>query len=169
VSVGTVEDTWVPPPEWPLNVADFVLPKFLDDALTETLNEFVRRSVEVPARQYWTIGQTAHDCEQVVLCFQQMALGTTEEPLQTIQCNGPRFMTFTIEVIRCVPGLDNRGKAPTAQAIENASVTPVMDAEILMDCAKFFDPFMQGVVVTLDVVQADGGMHGVIATYSVNL
>ena len=45
---------------------------------------------------------------------------------------------------------------------------PVIDAEILMD-RQALRPVLQGVVVTIDVVEASGGMHGVIATYSVNL
>jgi hypothetical protein len=157
------------PETWPTYAGDFVLPKFLDDALQAVHNEYVSRSVPLPSREYWTIGQTAHDCEQVVLCMQQMALGTTEQPLETIQCNGPRFITFTIEVIRCVPGLTQRGQAPDPESVEIASVNPVIDMEILMDCAKHFDPFMQGVVCTVDVIPASGGMHGAIATYSVNL
>src|SRR4051812_472429 len=84
-------------------------------------------AVPLPERQYWTIGQTAHDCEQMVLAVQQMFLGTAENPIELTQCTGPRGLTFTVEVTRCVPGLTNRGQLPSAESIEIASVHPVID------------------------------------------
>lgn len=155
--------------ERPAYSTSYVLPQKCDEWLQAVADHYADEGVPLPDRRYWTIGSTAHDCEQVVLCMQQMALGTTEQPLETVQCNGPRFVTFTIEVIRCVPAGDQRGRPPKPSAIEVASVNPVIDMEILTDCAKHFDEFMQGVVVTVDVIPSNGGMHGAIATYSVNL
>lgn len=125
--------------------------------------------IPLPERQYWTIGTTAHDCEQMVLAVQQMFLGTAENPIELTQCTGPRGLTFTVEVVRCVPGLTNRGQPPPADAIEVASVNPVIDMEIMLDLAKYFDPFMTGVIVNVDPIPASGGFHGAIATYSVTL
>lgn len=157
------------PAQWPPYAGDFVLPKFCEDGLACVVTHYADIGVPLPDRQYWTIGTTAHDCEQVVLAVQQMFLGTAAQPLETSQCSGPRSLTFTIEVIRCVPALDNHGRAPAADSIETASVNPVVDMEALMDCSHCFDPFSAGIVVTIDAIPASGGMHGMIATYTANL
>jgi hypothetical protein len=158
------------PTEWPSYASDFVLPAWLDTAFGDVLHHYqFEAQVPLPLRQYWTIGSTAHDCEQIVLAVQQMFLGTADNPLGTTQCNGPRSITFTIEVVRCVPTVSNRGQAPTGEAIEVSSVNPVVDMEILMDVAKYFDRFNSGIVVTVDVIPAGGGFHGALATYTATL
>src|SRR5262245_25830635 len=94
------------PTEWPTYAGDFVLPKFCEEGLACVVKKYADdypEPVPLPSRQYWTIGQTAHDCEQLVLCVQQMFLGTAAAPLDTNLCNGPRSLTFTVEVVRCVP------------------------------------------------------------------
>jgi hypothetical protein len=148
----------------------FVIPKWCDAALANIENHYDNVvHVLLPERRYWTIGTTAHDCEQCVLAVQQMFIGTAENPLETTQCNGPRGITFTVEVVRCVPGLNNRGQPPAADSIEVASVHPVIDMEILLDLAKYFDEFGTGVVVNVDPITASGGFHGAICTYTVTL
>jgi hypothetical protein len=163
-------EEWTVPPEWPPEASDFQIPKFVDKAMADIEYHYDSKvGVPLPARRYWTIGQTAHDCEQAVLAVQQMFIGTAENPMELTQCNGPRGLTFTFEVVRCVPGLTNRGQPPEAGAVEMASIHPVIDMEIMLDLATYFDPFLIGVVVNVDPIAADGGFHGAIATYSVSL
>jgi hypothetical protein len=157
------------PNTWPDYAGQFVVPPFAENAMISIADHYVKVGVPLPERRYWTIGQTAHDCEQMVLCIQQMFLGTAENPLELTQCNGPRGLTFTVEVVRCVPGLDNRGRAPEGPKIEEASVNPAIDMEIMLDLASYFDPYNIGVIVNVDPLSANGGMHGAIATYSVSL
>jgi hypothetical protein len=157
-------------PEWPPEAADFRIPVFVDQAMRDIVEHYETKvNVPLPARRYWTTGSTAHDCEQMVLAIQQMFLGTAEVPLETTQCSGPRGLTFTVEVVRCVPTLDNRGKPPSGEAIELASIHPVIDMEIMLDLAAYFDPFLTGVIVNVDPIPAQGGYHGAIGTYSVTL
>jgi hypothetical protein len=160
---------WTPDSTWPPYAADFVLPSWLDAGFQCVVEHYRSVGVPLPERQYWTIGQTAHDCEQIVLTIQQMFLGTADNMLATNQCNAPRSITFAIEVIRCVPVMSNRGQAPSAQAIETSSVNPVIDMEILMDVASCFDQFNVGIVVTIDAFPAQGGFHGMVATYTATL
>lgn len=157
------------PPTWPPYAADFVVPAWADQALKDVVEHYIKVGVPLPARQYWTLGQTAHDCEQCVLAIQQMFLGTSEAPLDTSKCDGPRGLTFTLEVLRCVPTLTNRGQAPVGDAIEVASVNPVIDMEIMLDLTPYFDPYNIGVVVNVDPLNAEGGYHGAICTYTVSL
>lgn len=174
MTTTTVEEPpgWAPDATWPSYAQQFVLPSWLDAGFQCVIDQYAHAYTEpvpLPERQYWTIGQTAHDCEQIVLVVQQMFLGTADNPLGTSQCNAPRSVTFTIEVIRCVPTMSNRGQAPAAQAIEDSSVNPVVDMEILMDVAHCFDQFNTGIVVTIDAVPAQGGFHGMVATYTATL
>lgn len=155
---------------WPPYADDFVIPKFCDTAMRNISEHYdVKVGVPLPERRYWTIGTTAHDCEQCVLAVQQMYIGTAAQPLETTVCNGPRGLTFTVEVLRCVPTLNNHGKAPEGLTIEGASVHPVIDMEIMLDLAVYFDPFNTGVVVNVDPLPAEGGYHGAICTYTVTL
>ena len=153
----------------PTYATNFVLPQWCDAGLQCVIDRYFQLGVPLPERRYWTIGQTAHDCEQVVLCVQQMFLGTSAFPAETSLCNGPRGLTFTIEVVRCTPTVSNRGQAPAALAIQEATVDPVIDMEILMDCAECFDPYTAGIVATIDVIPASGGMHGAIGTFTATL
>jgi hypothetical protein len=158
------------PADWPDYAADFMIPPWVEAALANIVNHYDSVvHVVLPERRYWTVGQTAHDCEQLVLAVQQMFLGTAENPMELTQCSGPRGLTFTVEVVRCVPTLDNRGKPPAGDVIETASVNPVIDMEIMLDLAKYFDPYSTGVIVNVDPITAQGGFHGAIATYSVTL
>jgi hypothetical protein len=165
-----IQAPWEAPAEWPPEAADFAIPKFVDQAMRDiTAHYETKVNVPLPARRYWTIGQTAHDCEQMALAVQQMFLGTAEVPLEITQCSGPRGLTFTVEVVRCVPTMDNRGKPPPGEAIEMASIHPVIDMEIMLDLAQYFDPFLTGVIVNVDPIPAQGGFHGAICTYTVTL
>jgi len=158
------------PNEWPDYAGSFVVPPFMEKAMLDVAEHYdTKVNVPLPERRYWTIGTTVHDCEQAVLAVQQMFLGTAENPLETTQCNGPRGLTFTFEVVRCVPGMDNRGRPPAGEVIEAASVNPVIDMEIMLDLAQYFDPFLTGVVVNVDPITASGGYHGAICTYTVSL
>jgi len=161
---------WHPTTAWPPYAAQFTLPTWITVGFESVVDHYLTKTdVPLPPRRYWTIGSTAHDCEQIVLAVQQMFLGTADTPLGTTLCNGPRSVTFTIEVIRCVPTLNNRGQAPAGTDIESAAVNAVVDMEILMDVATYFDQFNSGIVVTIDVIPASGGFHGVIATYTATL
>lgn len=52
---------------------------------------FQSYNVNLPNRRYWTIGQPAIDCEQVVVSFIQMYLGAPGDEASSPQrCNVPR-------------------------------------------------------------------------------
>ena len=106
------------PTTWPGYAADFMIPPWVEKAMANIVKAYATdypTPIPLPERKYWTIGQTAHDCEQMVLAVQQMFLGTAENPIELTQCTGPRGLTFTVEVVRCVPGLTNRGQPPPAE------------------------------------------------------
>lgn len=162
----TTDVTEVPDPTY---ASSFVLPAKLDEWVAAIVDHYANVGVPLPDRRYWTISGAAADCEQMVLAVQQMFLGTAAEPTELTTCNGPRGVTFTLQVLRCVPTVDRRGQAPAAENIEAASVDPVIDMEIFLDLAAIFDEFHAGIMVTIDPIPAQGGYHGVMGTYTVNL
>lgn len=154
---------------YPSYADDFQLPRVLDGWVEAVGTHYDQKGVPLPERRYWMIGTSAHDCEQMVITVQQMFLGTAAAPTELSTCSGPRALTFNLEVIRCTPTVTNRGRAPEALAIQESSVDPVIDLEILLDIAYIFDPDNAGIMATADVVPAQGGFHGAIAAYTVNL
>lgn len=156
-------------PERPAYASSYLLPQRLDAWLEAVENHYADAEIPLPERRYWTIGNTAHDCEQVAIAVQQMFLGTAGEPSGLVLCTAPRTVTFTLEIVRCTPTLDRRGTPPSGSAIEASSVDPVIDLEILLDLVGYFDPDNTGVMATADVLPAQGGFHGVMGTYTVTL
>jgi hypothetical protein len=157
------------PETYPAYAGQFQLPVRLTEWMDLIVNHYASLDVSLPGRRYWTIGRTAHDCEQAVLAVQQYILGTAAAPMEPSVCNGPRAVTFTFEVIRCAAPLTKRGDPPAAGDIEVASVDPAIDMEIMMDLHKFFADPGSPVVVTVDAISESGGMHGAIATYTVDV
>jgi hypothetical protein len=141
----------------------------MNDALTALETLYAAEGVELPDRRYWTIGEAAADCEQAVFAVQQVFIGIPGAPSEPTRCDGPRSITFSLQILRCVPVANARGNAPEAAAIQEASVLPTVDMELMLDLAPAFDPMNLGVVVFVDVISANGGFHGAVATYTVSM
>lgn len=157
------------PETYPAYATDFVIPNKLTRWLGDIVDYYAEKNIPLPERRYWTVGETAHDCEQAVLAVQQMILGTAENPMEVTHCNSPRAITFTFEVIRCVPGLDSRGRPPEAQEIEDGSVDIAIDMEMMLDLARIFPEFNSAVMVTVDPISPSSKFAGAIATYTVDV
>lgn len=130
-------------------------------------NVFQSYNVNLPARQYWTIGTPVIDCEQVVVSFIQMYLGTPgDEAQQPQRCNVPRSAVISISIARQVPVVGPGGRAPLPSTIEKAAEVTAIDAYVLMDCVREFDMWDEtgyglGVIATVDVGEAQGGFQTV--------
>lgn len=141
----------------------------MDDILARIVTGFANAGVELPDRQYWTLGQPAADCEQLVVSFMQAYVGPPgDEANEPQTCNSPRTAQLDIQILRCIPApLGPRAKAPTAEAIQAASVALVTDAWVLLDLACTLDTWDgdlmgrgMGVIATVDAGEAQGGFQG---------
>ena len=142
----------------------------MDAWLDAIVNHYANAGVPLPERRYWMVGQSARDCEQAVIMVQQTFLGSPENPIEFVQCNGPRGVTFQFEVLRCTPTISPRGDIPQAVDIQESSVHPVIDMEIMLDLGEIFAPVgTPGIVITVNPIPPDGGLHGAVASYSVDL
>ena len=119
--------------------------------------------VPLPARRYWTMGQPALDCEQVVVSFIQMYLGAPgDEAAEPQRCNVPRSVVLQVSVSRAIPVVGQTGRVPTAEKIEAGSQISAIDAWVLMASVNLLDQweengFGPGVIATLNSLEPQGG------------
>jgi hypothetical protein len=141
------------------------LKNMMDGVLERVLNVFQSYNVPLPGRCYWTIGQPAIDCEQVVVSFQQLYLGPPGAPVGEPQrCNMPRSATINITIAREVPVVGQNGRPPSPDKIEKASSVSAMDAWVLMESVRLFDLWDEsgygiGVISTIDAAEPEGGFQ----------
>jgi len=143
------------------------LKNMLDGVLERVQSVYQSYNVSLPNRQYWMIGEPALDCEQVVVAFDQLYLGTPgDEIAQPNRCNVPRTATFRILVSREVAIVGVNGRPPSGDKIQQTSVLPTIDAWILMETVREFDMWDDtgyglGVVAQLQISGPDGGFNTV--------
>lgn len=143
------------------------LVRMLDETLARVVTAFDAAGVVLPERQYWTLGQPAWDCEQVVVSFVQAYLGPPGDEAATPQrCDGTESAALTVQVVRCIPTTGpTRNKPPTAEQMQDAAERLAIDAYILLDAAKTLDQWAPdfpslGVIATVDASDAQGGFQG---------
>lgn len=121
--------------------------------------------VPLPARRYWTMGQPATDCEQVVVSFIQMYLGAPgDEAADPQRCNVPRSIVMQVSVSRAIPVVGQTGRTPTSQKIQDGSEISAIDAWVLMASVNLLDQweengFGPGVIATLSSIEPQGGFQ----------
>lgn len=126
---------------------------------------FQSYNVNLPQRRYWTMGQPAIDCEQLVIYFNQMYLGTPgAQASEPQRCNVPRSATITISLSRQIPVVGQSGKAPSPEKIQIASETLAIDSWVLMQSINLIDQWDQtgyglGVIATLETSPPEGGFQ----------
>lgn len=147
-----------------------VIAQFMGFALEQTVAAYAARGAELPQRRYWISGTEAFDCGQVVLAVKSGALGTAGAPVQLTDCSGPRTLSFTVDVVRCAPVADSRGRPAAPAAIQAAAAEVALDLEILLyDLPDRFDVYQTGIVASVTAIGPEGGVHGAVGTYTVTL
>ena len=154
----------------PINIAEVSsdalnLKNMMDGILDKVCNVFQSYNVPLPSRQYWTMGQPAIDCEQLVVQFIQMYLGAPgDQASEPQRCHVPRTAVVTIAISRSVPVVGQNGKPPTASRIEEANYIAAVDSWVLMQAINDLDQWDEtgyglGVIATLDTQGPEGGFH----------
>lgn len=141
------------------------LKNMLDGIMSRVESVYQSYNVPLPNRRYWMMGQPAIDCEQVVVSFMQMYLGSPgDEVTQPQRCNVPRSATIAISISREVPVVGQNGRPPSADKIEQSSHMSAIDSWVLMETIREFDMWDDtgyglGVIATLDVAPPEGGFQ----------
>lgn len=140
----------------------------LDGVLERVVAGFEQSGVKLPERRYWTLSQPAADCEQLVVSFIQAYYGPPGDEASSPQrCDGPRSAAVDIQLIRCIPTVGARGRAPSAAQIQESSEQLAIDAWLLLDIAGSLDmwdaplPGGLGVIATVDAGEPQGGFQSV--------
>jgi hypothetical protein len=140
--------------------------KYMMDGILERVEAIYQSyNVPLPQRRYWVMGTPAIDCEQVVVAFNQMYLGTPGAQINEPQrCNVPRTAIVTISVARPIPTAGMNGRAPTAEKIQQGSEMSAIDSWVLMSSMKLFDTWDNGayglgMLATLEAGDMEGGFQ----------
>jgi len=151
------------------NIGDFSedalnLKYMMDGILEKVETVFQSYNVPLPQRRYWTMGTPAIDCDQVVVSFSQMYLGTPGDQVNTPQrCNVPRTAIVNISIAREVPTVGMNGRPPTGEKIQQGAALSAVDAWVLMASMKSFDMwdgiFGLGVMATVEAGDIEGGFQ----------
>lgn len=137
----------------------------LQGVLERVQSVFQSYNVELPARQYWMMGEPAIDCEQLVVVFQQMYLGPPGAQVGEPQrCHVPRSATMMVSLSRATPITQQNGRPPAPDRIEAASSVLAIDSWVLMQSINQLDQWDDtgygvGVIATLDVTPPEGGFQ----------
>jgi hypothetical protein len=137
----------------------------MEGVLTRVESVFQSYNVELPNRSYWTMGQPAIDCEQIVVYFQQLYLGTPgAEVGEPQRCHVPRSATIVVTIARATPIVGQNGRPPTPAKIQSASEILAIDAWVLMESIDQLDQWDEtgygiGVIATLDTTPPEGGFQ----------
>lgn len=139
------------------------LSEFMDEVLERIINLYDSFSMPLPERRYWTMGDPAIDCEQLVVSFVQMYLGAPgDEAMEPKRCRDPRSATVRISVARKVPVVGQSGKPPSPEAIQTYAELCAYDAWCLIEGAAALDPWDSGapglgVISTVETGSPEGG------------
>ncbi len=128
--------------------------------LNGVVDGYGAKGIELPARQYVTLGTPVNDCEQLVVSWQQSYIGMPgDEASLPQQCDSvPKSAVFVVQLCREMPVVSQSGKSPKAEDIQARSEILLLDAHVLLDLVGHIDPYGLGVIATADVVEVSGGM-----------
>jgi hypothetical protein len=139
----------------------------LDGVLQRVVSTFNSYNVPLPNRQYWTVGQQAIDCEQLVVTLVQIYLGPPgDQASAPMRCNTARTAVMTVSISREIPTVGQNGRPPTADKIEDAAKISAIDAYVLMQSLNLLDMWEPGgygvgVIATADIPSPEGGFQTV--------
>ncbi len=141
------------------------LKEMMDAVLARVVAVFESYGVPLPKRQYWMVGQPAIDCEQLVVSFLQMYLGSPgDQATEPRRCNNPRSATLNISIARAVPTVGTSGRVPSGDSISSSSEIAVVDSWVLMQSINDLDVWDEtgyglGVIATLAAAGPEGGFQ----------
>lgn len=145
---------------------------FMSEILTRVVNVYASYNMPLPDRRYWSMSDPVMDCEQVVVSFIQMYIGSPgDEATEPRRCNDPRSATIHISVTRKVPVVSQNGNPPSAESIQSASVAQAYDAWLLLESYRDFDAWETaggglglGVIATVETSEPQGGLQTTVMT-----
>lgn len=152
----------------------FTIYEQAEELLARINQVYIDADQSLPARQYISAGRNTdapHDCEQVVVSFEQVYNGPPGAQVQEPStCSSPRSVVFTVEVVRCQPpatrvdGRSQKMAPPTPSALSAASRVQAADMWLLLDGGLMYaeDMLYLGGLADVTVGPESGLYQGVI-------
>lgn len=119
-----------------------------EELLARINQVYIDNDETLPSRQFISGGRNTdapHDCEQVVVSFEQVYNGPPGAQVQEPStCASPRSVVFTVEVVRCQPpatkvdGRSQKMSPPTPSALSAAARVQAIDAWLLLDAGLMY-------------------------------
>lgn len=108
----------------------------------------------VPDRHVLSVGSAPHDCEQINVSLDQLYIGGPgDQAEQPMQCESPRTVSFTVQIVRCIPTPKSR----------SASVTPEDQGLSTQQLATDFWLLLEGLMAS-EAVTYLGALADISAT-----
>lgn len=148
------------------------LSTFMTEILQRVENVYGSYNMPIPERRYWTMSDPAMDCEQLVVSFIQMYIGSPgDEATEPRRCNDPRSATIHISVTREVPTVGKNNNPPSPSDIQESSRAQAYDAWLLLESYRDFDAWETagaglglGVIATIETSEPQGGLQTTVMT-----
>lgn len=101
---------------------------------------YAESGVEIPARRFLAIGgrgQTVHSTSQVTVSWEQSYSGLPQHQSQfPVKRTQPWTAVFVVEVVRDLPGMNNRGTEPSAATMTAMAASQMQDAQLMIEAGR---------------------------------
>jgi hypothetical protein len=150
------------------------LKNLLDRILETVISVFESYQVPLPTKRYWTVGEAAADCEQLVVTYLQSYLGRPgDEASAPRPCSDPKSAVVNISIFRSVP-IGANGRPPTAESVQEGAAWAAVDSWVLLDSLDQFDtwddiPTGIGVIATVATPPPSGAFQATTLTLTVGI
>lgn len=108
--------------------------------LDHLVTVFAECGVTLPTRQFIAVGgqgQTVHSSAQVTVSWEQAYSGLPQHQSQfPVRRTEPWTAVFVVEVVRDLPGMNNRGTEPSAETLSATAVSQMQDAQIMIEAGR---------------------------------
>lgn len=147
-----------------------VVGALMEQVLEHIVQYFEAAGLEVPGRRYLNVGQTAHDCEQLTVSFQQIYAGAPGDRAETPQkCNSPRSVVLTIQTVRRVALPAGRTTPPEPQEITDRTKQKTTDAWVMLDAALSLVDDYIGAIADVTVTNPSGEYQATVLNLTVGV
>jgi hypothetical protein len=138
----------------------------LDGILDKVVSTFQSYSVPLPTKRYWSVGQAAIDCEQLVVTLVQAYLGPPgDQQSRPQRCNVARSAVILVTLAREIPVMSVNGRPPSPEKITDGAKITAVDSWVLLQSMNLFDQwegeygYGVGVIGSVEIPPPEGGFQ----------
>lgn len=125
----------------------------------------------LPERHVLSVGLAPHDCEQVNVSLDQLYIGSPgDQAEQPMQCEAPRTVAFTVQIVRCIPTPKSRTSAVTPEQQGLSTQQLATDFWLLLEGLMVAEPVRAfGALADITASPPSGGYQATQASFVVGV